>query len=96
MRKVFNISWVEPNFTIDLECASDDDFDFADRNAASIFVRELKEIEYRTPKFSSTVLGIRAIYACRLLAIANRCECFGMPLAAASQCNGPTRDVVAS
>jgi hypothetical protein len=46
MRKVFNISWVAPNFTIDLECASDDDFDFADRNAASIFVRELKEIEY--------------------------------------------------
>jgi len=46
MRKVFNISCVEPSFTIDLECAFDDDFDFAERNAASISVRELNEIEY--------------------------------------------------
>jgi hypothetical protein len=86
----------EPSFTIDLECALGHDFDFADRNAASVFVRELKEIEYSTPKFSSVILGIRAIYACRLLALANCWDGFGMPLPATSQSNGPTRDVVAS
>jgi hypothetical protein len=30
---------------IDLRYALDDEFDFVERNAASIFVRELKEIE---------------------------------------------------
>jgi hypothetical protein len=51
MRKVFNILGVKPSFSIDLKWAFDDEFDFVDRNVASTFVQELKEIECQTPKF---------------------------------------------